>query len=170
MRQKFSLPAILPVCSLNEDREVDVAPSLGAVPSIDQRFFRSIFGSRRHPRPRARRGERHASIQTKTAACSAGGGVDSSGGESGIRTHGTLLRFTSLAKKRFRPLSHLARGKEKAGPGRGRGYPGRTERNQSLGISSTSFGGGKTVRSWAAWRRAPASGPVPWPSMVRLVQ
>ena len=29
------------------------------------------------------------------------------GGESGIRTHGTLLRFTSLAKKRFRPLSHL---------------------------------------------------------------
>ena len=30
------------------------------------------------------------------------------GGEGGIRTRGTLLRFTSLAKKRFRPLSHFS--------------------------------------------------------------
>lgn len=30
------------------------------------------------------------------------------GGEDGIRTHGTLLRLTSLAKKRFRPLSHFS--------------------------------------------------------------
>jgi hypothetical protein len=31
------------------------------------------------------------------------------GGEGGIRTLGTLLRYNALAKRRFRPLSHLTR-------------------------------------------------------------
>ena len=31
-----------------------------------------------------------------------------SGGDGGIRTLGTLLRFASLAKKYFRPLSHVS--------------------------------------------------------------
>ena len=30
------------------------------------------------------------------------------GGDGGIRTRGALLRLTSLAKKRFRPLSHVS--------------------------------------------------------------
>jgi hypothetical protein len=34
-------------------------------------------------------------------------------GEGGIRTHGTLLRYNALAKRRFRPLSHLTRRKAK---------------------------------------------------------
>jgi hypothetical protein len=34
-------------------------------------------------------------------------------GEGGIRTHGTLLRYNALAKRRFRPLSHLTRRKVK---------------------------------------------------------
>jgi hypothetical protein len=31
-----------------------------------------------------------------------------SGGESGIRTRGTLVRYDALAKRCFRPLSHLS--------------------------------------------------------------
>jgi hypothetical protein len=34
-------------------------------------------------------------------------------GEGGIRTLGTLLRYNALAKRRFRPLSHLTRRKVK---------------------------------------------------------
>jgi hypothetical protein len=30
-------------------------------------------------------------------------------GEGGIRTLGTLLRYNALAKRRFRPLSHLTK-------------------------------------------------------------
>jgi hypothetical protein len=34
-------------------------------------------------------------------------------GEGGIRTLGTLLRYNALAKRRFRPLSHLTKRKAK---------------------------------------------------------
>lgn len=44
-------------------------------------------------------------VNKKTASVSR---VLKSGGEDGIWTHGTLLRLTSLAKKRFRPLSHFS--------------------------------------------------------------
>src|SRR5258706_16433358 len=49
-------------------------------------------------------------------ACGASTGaipLGKTGGEGGIRTLGTLFRFNALAKRRFRPLSHLTRRKAK---------------------------------------------------------
>ncbi len=44
---------------------------------------------------------------TKQAPMKAGGGRGIHGGEGGIRTLGTLLEYGALAKRCFRPLSHL---------------------------------------------------------------
>jgi hypothetical protein len=56
-------------------------------------------------------------------ACESSLGADLPGkkcGEAGIRTLGTLLGYNALAKRRFRPLSHLTKHESPEYSGRGR--------------------------------------------------
>ena len=67
-------------------------------------------------------------------------GREKNGGEGGIRTHGTLVGYASLAKMCFRPLSHLTKfgafPKVRAGPSAGRAN---AENKQRTCLSSNGF-------------------------------